>query len=561
MGKGSIVLKIVIILLVFLLVVVIAVPDKIWEEEDAITAKSRYNLNAIYESEKFFNIKTGKYTKDLDTIVTVIQSDTTLQQKKRLVELTNDIYNIIVQTLDIPTIQSILSISKSVREIQNDITGNERYFEKYINLDNTKNEIFMNLTRFDSSVAFPQFCSAKNFVDSLSDLKEGINEYRLQNAAYYAQTHIDTISIVLPKVEKKAVKEFWDNLLIKINDFIKEADKTDIKKVSNIIDRLLRFNERMNKAMQSLQNANMQKDNNELDKLISRMNSVYQNFISTDNFQITQRFALLELTDVDSTLLKFGPDNFIGPDSKKPYLIDINGQLITIESPNLLDNFAKENQQIVEPIKNNSLFTYFDSIDEIIDSTHKTMSQQVPLIRRYGSILLNIKEIMAEMKNLESVRFYDMLTDLKLLVDTVQTEKKISSLKPIFEETLNPIDSLVARIRDKNLKDFERELNYFGEKIKALDSTLTESKDIPSRIRRQIQPIYPAYEPVFAILGNMKNAMTEELADRIETVADELEKSMLKVLNGYNERVFVIFNKKHINHGYIQNGVKSWEEE
>lgn len=561
MGKGSIVLKIIIVLLAFLLVVVIAVPDKIWNEEDKITTQSRYNMNAIQEAEKFFHFKTSMYTENLDTIVTVIQSDTSLQQKKRLVELTNDIYDIMEKTLDIPSIQSILSISKSVSEIQGDITGNERYFEKYISLANTKDEIFMNLTRFDSSVAFPQFCFTKNFVDSLSDLKERINEYRLQNSAYFAQKYLDTISVVLPKVEKKSVKEFWDNLNVKIKNFINEADKTDIKRVSNIIDRLLRFNERMNKAMQSLQNSDSQKDITELDKLISQLNTVYQSFISTDNFQITQRFGLLELTDVDSTLLNFGPDNFTGPDSKKPYLIDINNQQLTIESPNLLDNFAKENQQIVEPIKNNSLFTYFESIDGIIDSTHKVMSQQVPLVRRYGSILLNIKEIMAEMKNLNSVKFYDMVSDLKLLVDTVQTEKKISALKPIFEETLNPIDSLADRIRNKNLKDFEQELKYFGEKIQALDSTLAESNEIPSRIRRQIQPIYPTYEPVFAILNNMKSAMTAELAQKIETAADKLEKSIEKVLNGYNESVYVIFNKKHVNHGYIRNGVKSWEEQ
>jgi hypothetical protein len=59
----------------------------------------------------------------------------------------------------------------------------------------------------------------------------------------------------------------------------------------------------------------------------------------------------------------------------------------------------------------------------------------------------------------------------------------------------------------------------------------------------------------------MKGAMTEELAEKIETASDKLENSMLRVLNGYNESVYVIFNKKHINHGYIQNGVKSWEEQ
>lgn len=560
MGKGSIFLKAVIILLVFLLVVVIAVPEKIWTEEDKITNKSRHDMITIFEAEQFFHRKTTAFTDKLDTIVTVIQNDTSLQQRNRLVELTNDIYDIIEKTLDIPTIYSILTISKSVSEVQSDIIGNERYFEKYETLNETKEEIFLNLTRFDSSAVFPQFCLTKNFIDSLSEMKDRINEYRLQNAAYFAQNHLDSISNLLPKVEKNSVKEFWGTLSNKINNFVKEAEKTDLKKVSNIIDRLLRFNDRINNSIQILLKANTQDDIGELNKLASKMGTVYQNFISAENFQLTQRFGLLELTDVESTLLEFGPENFIGPDSKQTYIIDINNDHLTIESPNLLDDFAKENRQIVEPIRNNNLFTYFESIDQTIDSTHKIMNQQIPLIRRYSEILLSMKEVMAEMNNLNSVKFYDMVQNLKLLVDTVQTEKKISTLKPIFEETLNSIDSLAYRIRNKNIKDFEARLEYFGNKIKAIDSTLS-SDVLPSRIRRQIQPIYPTYEPVFSILNNMKNSMTEELAKKIQTAADKLEKSMLHVLNGYNENVYVIFQKKHINHGYIRNGVKSWEEQ
>ena len=559
MGKGSIILKAVIILLAFLLVVVIAVPEKIWTEEEKITNQSRHNMLDIFEAEQFFHRKTGEYTPKLDTIVTVIESDTNLQQRKRLVKLTNDIYDVIGKTLDIPTIYSILTISKSVSEVQGDIIGNDRYFEKYEDLNRTKDEISMNLTRFDSSAAFPQFCHAKGFIDSLSDLKDRINEFHLQNAAYLTQNHLDSIKILLPKVETNTVKEFWDNLSNKINNFIKEANKTDIKKVSNIIDRLLRFNDRINSSMQILIKAKTQNDLDELNNLIANMRTVYQSFISSENFQLTQRYGLLELTDVESTLLEFGPENFNGPDSKKPYIIDINNDRLTIESPNLLDDFANKNRQIVEPIRNNSLFTYFESIDQVIDSTHKIMTQQVPLIRRYSDILLSMKEIMAEMDNLNSVKFYGMVENLKLLVDTVQTEKKISALKPIFEETLNSVDSLAYRIRNKNVKDLQAKLEYFGKKIQAIDSTLS-SDALPSRIRRQIQPIYPTYEPVFSILNNLKNSLTEDLANKIKTASNKLEQSMLQVLNGYSENVYVIFQKKHINHGYIQNGVKSWEE-
>jgi translation initiation factor 2B subunit (eIF-2B alpha/beta/delta family) len=560
MGKGSLVLKIVIVLLIFLLVVVIAVPEKIWTEEEMITYQSRRNMTSIYEAEQFFFRKTGEFTTNLDTLVTVIQNDSSLLQRKQQANLTNEIYQVLGNTLDIPSLQSILVVSKSVREIQGDIVANDRYFEKYEELNRTKDEIYMNLNRFDSSAAFPSFCSTKSFVDSVDELKNRINEYRLQNAAYHAQNYLDSIRTFLPGIEKSAVREFWGDLNNRMDKFIKDADNTDIKRVSNIVDRLKRFKDRVNASIQIFLNSNTQADLNELSNQGSTLSNVYQSFISPENFQLTQRYGLLELTEVDSTLLSFGPENFTGPDSKEEYVIDEKPGSILIESPNLLTEFANKNREIVQDIKDNNLFNQFSSLKQTLDSTEHLMNQQIPLIRRHGNILLSIKEIIAEMKNLNSVKSYSMIENLQFLVDTVQTEKKISALEPIFVETLTPMDSLADRIRSRNIKDLEEKLQYLGNKIQDLDSTIMSMR-LPSRIQNQIRPFYPAYEPVFSILKDLKGAMNEELADRIETAANKLEKSMNQVKNGYNERVYVIFNKKHINHGYIKNGVKSWEEE
>ena len=82
MAKGSIIFKIIIVLLALLLVAVIALPQKIWTEEEIVVNKSRKNMNAIFEAQKFFHQKSGRYTDDLDTLITVIQNDTSLQQKK-----------------------------------------------------------------------------------------------------------------------------------------------------------------------------------------------------------------------------------------------------------------------------------------------------------------------------------------------------------------------------------------------------------------------------------------------------------------------------------------------
>lgn len=560
MGKGSLILKIVIVLLIFLLVVVIAVPEKIWTEEETITTKSRQNMTSIYEAEQFFFRKSGHYTTNFDSLVTVIQNDTSLHQRKQVVDLTHELYQVLEKILAIPSLQSLSVVSKSVTEIQGDMVGNERYLEKYAELNRVKDEIFMSLNRFDSSAAFPRFCSTKNLVDSLDELKNRINEYRLQNAAYHAGNYVDSMLKALPQVEKSKVSGFWRDLNNKLDQFIKDADNTDIKKVTNIVDRLKRFRERINGSIQIFLNSNTQADVNELSDQRSTLKVVYERFISSENFQLTQRFGLLDLAEVDSTLLSFGPDNFKGPDSDKNYVIDTKNHSILIESPNLLTDFANRNREIVQDIKDNNLFNQFSSLNQTLDSTISSMNQQIPLIRRHGNVLLNIKEIIAEMNNLKSVRTYGMIESLKSLVDTVETEEKISTLEPFFVETLSSVDSLSARVRNKNIGDLEAKLKYLGDKIQELDSMMASLR-LPSRTKAQIRPIYPTYEPVFSILTNMKSAMNNELADEIKTAASELEKSLNHVKNGYNERVYVIFQKKHINHGYIKNGVKSWEEE
>lgn len=558
MAKGSIILKILIVLLAFLLVAVIAVPEKIWTEEEMITHTSRYNMNAIYEAEQFFHRKTGEYTENLDTLITVIENDTSLQQRKLLADLTNEVVDIISNVLNVPTVQAVLSISQAASEIQNDLLNNERYFQKYENLDQVQKEIFMNLTRFDSSAAFPRFCEMHTYVDSLNELKDRISQYRLQNAAYFTQNHIDSLTSVLPRLEKNAVADFWNNLHARINRFVNDALKTDINRVTNVIDRLQRFNDRINSSMNIFLKSDLHADREQLSAYQSRMDEIYQKLISSEHFQLTQRFALLELTTVDSVLLNLSPDNFICPDSKERYIVSIDNVGLTIESPNLLDEFAEKNRQIVEPIRDLPLYDSVKDFEDILDSTHNAMTETVPLIRRYGNILLNIKEIQAEMQNLKTLETFLVLKNLRTLTDTIQVEKRISVLEPMIEANWGSMVRFAGKIRNQDINELSEKVEYIGGKIQELDSALS-SNAVPSRIRNQVQPFYPVYEPIFQALQGMKNAMNDEVATKIETAARGLRRSVEQVFNGYEEPVYVIFSKKHINHGYIQSGVKSWE--
>ena len=53
-GKGSIILKIVIILMVVAMVIVIKLPGKIWQEEDVVRDTSRGNMSTLYEAYRYY---------------------------------------------------------------------------------------------------------------------------------------------------------------------------------------------------------------------------------------------------------------------------------------------------------------------------------------------------------------------------------------------------------------------------------------------------------------------------------------------------------------------------
>ncbi|MHA2055574.1 MAG: hypothetical protein ACW99F_18505, partial [Candidatus Hodarchaeales archaeon] len=441
-----------------------------------------------------------------------------------------------------------------------DIRVNERYFRKYEELNRVREELGLNLTRFDSSAIFPNFCETKSLIDSLSELKDKLNEYRLQSATYLAKNQMASIAEMLPTIEVNAVVEFWRNEFFQIKEFMREGEKTDIGKVSNMFDRLGRFSSRIDNNMQEFSKVNMQESLQKLYELQTKMENIYQKFISPEYFRMSQRYGLLSLSEVDSTLLNLTPENFTCPDSRKKFIVSINGDQITIESPNLLDEFASQNRAIVEPIKDLQILEYISKIDDAIDSTYNLMDEKRVQIRRYGNLLLNMKEIMAEFKNLNTVPFYRYAKDTKTLIDTIQTEEQLSVLKPIFEEALNPMDTLATRIEKRNFSDLEDRLKNLGRSIQNLDSLISVER-MPGRVKREIPSFYENYKVVFSIVDEMKSNIAPTESTMLRQVATELEKSLLNVLNGYEEPVNLIFTRTHENHGYIKNGVKSWEEE
>lgn len=569
--KGSIILKLLIVFVFIpMLAAVIFIPDKIWQEEKSIELRSKSNMNAIFEAEKFYFARNQKYVPadSLDKLIQFIQTDSSLASRQAIGKLTNSLNDTIWSVLNTPVLNALTRISKSVDEIYGDLTFNSRYFSKYEEISAEADRIAGELQAFQSSGDFPVFCTVKSYVDSLNGLKEQINDYKLQVASLLARRYADSLAHYLPRAEIPAVESYWNTQYQNISALVKKIKKTDIVQVSSVADRLKKFIDRINTAMKEMKTADLAQNGRVLQKKLSGLDKIHESFISPENFLLSKRNGLLQLSENDSLLIKLRKEDFYDPDlfdGEQTYLIGYQKgkSSLVVESPNLLDDFQKRLIAATQPLENLQLQADLEGVTEALDSTINTMNEtkdKYKLSKYSSNFILNLKELIAEMRSLNDVKFYRYCQDLKTLVDTVRTERKISTLKPLIEDNLNAIDTLAARIERKDIHDLTAKMQYFGKKVKALDS-LMMSMNVPRSIKRELQPFTPTFEQVYSRLDGLKANLNAADGQKMRAAVREMESALLEVLNGYSEPVYGVFYKKHVNHGYILDGKKSWEAE
>ncbi|GAB4370289.1 MAG: hypothetical protein Kow0042_12460 [Calditrichia bacterium] len=557
--KGSIILEIMIILAALLLLAILLVPNKIWEEEERVTQQCRSNMVAMYEAQKFYYRTNGIYTDSLYKVLAFVQSDSGLQERQSIVSLTRSLLQVIDNILSINSIAQISNLSKAANEITGDLIGNERYFRKYEDLHRSGEEINRDMIQFDSSLTFPNFCRAKLFVDSLRNLRDKISDYPLQNGILHGLEYVDSIKTYFPLIELDQVNEFWSAEYSKIFDFISDIRKTDIVKVSSVADRLKKFIDRINTSLKNIENTPLAEDENELLSQAQNLKELHQKFIAPEFFILTKRYGLTSLNETDSILIHLTQNQFTCPDNNQTYLIDTTGRgRLVVECPNLLDKFHQRFMENVDPIRDLPLFTQIDKLDSVFAQTRAVLNENRKVVRRNTDALLAVKELLAEMDGISSVFFYKYVHEIKDFIDLLNQEKKLSVLKPRIEEILNPMDTLATRMETGNLNDLTEKLQYFQEKLQQLDS-LAATLRLSSRLRSQLQSGAEAFAPAFDVVEEIKQGFSASYAEALRGASDKLEQNLLQALEGEKETMYVIFSKKHINHGYILNGEKSWE--
>ncbi|MBN2091908.1 hypothetical protein JW964_19990 [candidate division KSB1 bacterium] len=86
-GKGSIILKLIIVILIGVLAAAIMIPKQMWDEEEKNTTTCRQRMSSLLSAELLFQKYNEKYCPDLDTLLAFFQKDVEKKYELEFVRL------------------------------------------------------------------------------------------------------------------------------------------------------------------------------------------------------------------------------------------------------------------------------------------------------------------------------------------------------------------------------------------------------------------------------------------------------------------------------------------
>ncbi len=554
--KGSPLFVLLIILFSIALVIVITVPQKIWDTEKLEKTQAEYNMNSIYEAEKFYHRLTKKYTTNTDTLLNTLAQDSTLKMAEKLVEYTSQLRKLFVEYLDLPYVDALLTISKNINSISDDLTSNKRYFKMVEEILNESEQLNLNLQVFHNDVKLPNYVAAVSALDSIYQLQRDLSDYNLQTAAMRLSQLTANVNGHLPDVEINDFEEQWKDLTTRISAFVRKVNSSKVAKFTSTADRIKDFNAAVNTSLQRIAQLNKEDNINKAREIQAKIDAAYQTFLK--DFIVTNRTAQYRLAEQDSQVLYISKDNFISPINGEPYLIliDQDSADVKVESPVLL----KELKEKVEPVaREAAAFTFlppFGAYADTLAVIHKKALDIKKKIRRNIEITIKNKEIDESFGKYRESTEYAAYKDLKDFIDVAQNSLSFSDIVEASEKGRNAI-SIFKQIYGENLFN---NIDSIHAKIKA---DLEEYNSILAKVRRLPRGVENFEKDIAvldALVARMKEAKSTTDVAKLSDLQKQLEELILFAADGITIPQYYIFKKSIKNVGYIYKNTRSWEE-
>jgi hypothetical protein len=550
-GKGSIILKSVIILLIVAMVIVIILPGKIWQKEDMVRDSSRGNMSTLFEAHQYYFGLKGSYTNNEEELILTVQNDSALLKRQIVVNHTDRLKKAIEKFLLDPAIVNLYAISSNLKNIEDDLNLNKRFFRTIEEIDQEAEELKMQISSLRSGIQFAKYVLVATDLDSMWQLRRDIPDYSLQSAARLASSFSSDISRDLPTVDFRAMNQIWQPLSSRISELMSDVEDSRLKSLTSVSDRVADFQRDASDGFSFFQTNRTETSYSVASEDLA---SVYQEFLS--DFLITEEYAQHTLSETDSLLININERSFYTPRARLQYIFSKDGAAgIRVEDPTLLNELKSMTENSVNKLKQLAIIPAFENYQNEIDSLRGFYPEIKAKYRRNIEITIKTKEIEAVLEQIPTSAAYEAYLKTKSFVDVVPQSDSYSEIKDKIESTLISVGAFKQIYGD----------SFFGNLDTVhveLINELNQFNDLLSTIRRNNFSLDYHIEKLNSALSQIKSVPKESVLPTFQQVEEDLTTTYIFASEGREESVYGLFATRIINYGkiYGPTGQKSWEE-
>ncbi len=557
-AKGSIILEILIVILTAALIAVILIPGKIWKEEAREELQAHHNMTSIYEAEKYYKKLTGKFTTNPGQLIETIHADSNLIREQKVVNFTRKLMMKFDRYLHNPYIYNIIKIKQNIDQIYDDLESNRYNFRTIEAINNEANEIKVQLKEFLNTPEQPYFPVVLKYIDSLLDIRQTLTDYSLQVNALRIANVTDSLQKYLPMVNMVKLSISWDPLSERIQKFIKTVKHSELVRVTSVADRVQDFKNNVDKAFKTLTDLDANAEIAKLKANSEELDALYQEFLK--NYNITSELALSKLPEADSLIIHLTEENFYSPVNHQMYklLFENDSQFVKVESPVLLDDLKQRSMKVVDEINQLPFMNIMQDYLKMLDSVKTKTDLIRKKFRKNTDLFIAYKELedlVGRYDNISVVTAYRDLEDFRTIVPKCQS---YSTIKDLVENALKGVEIYDQAYTENTFGN----LDSLQIKVKAkLDEVNNILEKINKRRRRnKVMGLTQEQQALDSLYNAFRNAKDEAMLNKLKEMEKELKDIFIFAQKGKKIRVYVAFDKKIKNFGYIYKDAKSWEE-
>ena len=550
-GKGSIILKIVIVLLVVAMIIVIILPGQIWQEEDLVRETSRNNMSTLFEAHKYYYGLKGTYTNNDEELILTVQNDSALLKRQIVVNHTTRLKDAMEKFLSDPDIKNLYDISSNLKNIEDDLVNNKRFFRTIEEIDQEAEEVKMQISSLRSGIQFEKYNVVVTDLDSLWQLRRDLTDYSLQSAARLASSFAEDISRDLSSIDFSSMNQIWQPLSSRISDLMSEVEGSRLKSLTSVADRVADFQRDASSGFSYfLTNGT----GSSYTDAASDLGNVYTEFLS--DFLITEEYSQYALNETDSLLINISDRSFYTPRDQLKYIVSVDDSArIRVEDPTLLEELKTMADPSAESIGQLPFMEAFENYQNQVDSLRGFYPQIKTKYRRNIEVTIKTKEIEAVLEKLPTTAVFDAYLKTKDYADIVPQSDSYSQIKDLTESTLISIAAFKQIYEDSFFGNLDTvHIELIGQ--------LDQFNELLSGIRRNQFSLDYHIESLNAALSQIKSVPKESVLSSLREIEGNLQTAYLFASEGRDKSVYGLFATKIVNFGKIDGptGRKSWEE-